>query len=109
MSEWFSNPRSNVNVRDAGYSIEVLGQTGIRYSEAEKSAFIDSEVMNDPDTMLICERSISKWDPPYDSEPLSDKGRARRGLARKACPTDLARVARTKSSQHPEPNRASPE
>jgi hypothetical protein len=77
MSEWFANPRPNLYVCDAGFSIEVLGQTGIRYSESGRSAFVDSEVMNEPDTMLVYERSIKKWDPPHESEPLDDGDRAR--------------------------------
>jgi Immunity protein 74 len=77
MSEWFSNPKPNLYVSDAGFSVEVLGQTGIRYREVDRSAFVDSEVMNEPDTILIYERSIKKWDPPYESDPLDDRDRAK--------------------------------
>ena len=77
MSDWFSTPRPNLYVSDAGFSVEVLGQTGIRYSEAGRSAFVDSEVMNEPDTMLIYAKSIMRWDPPNESEPLNARDRER--------------------------------
>lgn len=52
MSEWFSEPRANLIESDAGFSVEVLGQTGIRYSEGGRTAFVDSEVLAEPATIL---------------------------------------------------------
>jgi immunity protein 74 of polymorphic toxin system len=75
--EWFSNPRPNLYVSDEGFSVEVLGRTGMRYREAGREAFIDSEAMSTPDTMLAYSGSIKKWDPPHESETLDDNDRER--------------------------------
>lgn len=72
MPEWFSTPRPNLYVSDTGFSVEILGRTGMRYREAERTVFIDSEVMNEPDTMLAYGSSIKNWDPPHESDPLDD-------------------------------------
>jgi hypothetical protein len=49
----------------------------MRYSEAGRTVFVDSEVMNEPDTMLAYSSSITKWDLPHESEPLDDNARTR--------------------------------
>jgi hypothetical protein len=38
----FSSPRANVVEGDNGVSIEVLGRTGIRYSEPGRCCLVDS-------------------------------------------------------------------
>jgi len=42
----FSVPRVNVVKSDSGYLVEVLGRTGMKYSEGERSMFVDSEVLS---------------------------------------------------------------
>jgi hypothetical protein len=41
----FKETRKNVVESDEGFSIEVLGRTGIKYTEGEKTMFVDSEVL----------------------------------------------------------------
>ena len=54
----FFRPRVNVVESDAGFSVEVLGRTGIRYREGDKSIFVDSEVLNGPSGMVVAGSSI---------------------------------------------------
>ena len=61
---------SNVFVSDEGYTVEVLGRTGIRYTEGEKSLVVDSEVLAGPSGMLLYSSSISGWDAPYHQEEI---------------------------------------
>ena len=57
----FSIPRVNVIQSDEGFSVEVLGQTGLRYSEDNKTMKIDSEVLNGPAALVVFSRSIKAW------------------------------------------------
>jgi hypothetical protein len=66
----FSIPRVNVTESDAGFSIEVLGRTGMKYREGKKALFIDSEVLAPGKGIAIFAKSIRKWDPPYEGEPI---------------------------------------
>jgi hypothetical protein len=75
--EWFSEPEVNVLESDAGFSVEVLGRVGMRYSEAGRTAFVDSEVLAIPDAMVAYRGSIKSWDPPHESEPLTEADRDR--------------------------------
>jgi Immunity protein 74 len=77
MPEWFSNPRPNLYVSDEGFSVEVLGRTGMRYSEAGREVYIDSEVLSTPHTILAYSDSIKKRDPPHESGTLDDGDRER--------------------------------
>lgn len=77
MGEWFSEPRPNLIESDAGFSVEVLGRTGLRYREGERTAFVDSEVLAEPDAILAYRNSIQRWDPPNESQPLDDSERDR--------------------------------
>jgi hypothetical protein len=73
----FSEPRVNVIESDTGFSVEVLGRTGMRYAEHGKSAFVDSEVLAKPGAIAVYPKSIRHWDPPHDAEPLDDEDRNR--------------------------------
>ena len=68
----FSIPRANVVQSDTGFSIEVLGRTGIEYREADKVLFVDSEVLATP-AIAIYVKSIHLWKPPFDSEPIPNE------------------------------------
>ena len=67
----FSIPRVNVVESTDGYSVEVLGRTGIIYSEGSKVMRIDSEVLAGPSGMVVYTDSINRWDPPYSETELS--------------------------------------
>lgn len=67
----FTSPRPNLYVSSTGYSVEVLGRTGLRYTERNRSLTIDSETLDGPSGMGIYRRSIAHWDAPHANDPLS--------------------------------------
>lgn len=73
----FSKPRANLVTSSSGYSVEVLGMTGIRYAEGERSIFVDSEVLSAPAAVVIYRKSIRRWDPPHDIVPVEEQDRER--------------------------------
>jgi Immunity protein 74 len=72
----FSSPRANLVEGDNGVSIEVLGRTGIRYSERGRSCFVESEVLARP-AIAVWASGIRSWDPPHAEDPLTDDDRRR--------------------------------
>jgi hypothetical protein len=66
----FFVPRVNVVESDGGFSIEVLGRTGMKYREGERSLFVDSEVLAPGKGIAISSKSIREWDPPHGA-PIS--------------------------------------
>ena len=70
-----TSPRPNLYQSDSGFSVEVLGQTGLQYSEAGRTMFIDSEVLTGPTGMMVYRSSIVRWAPPHDTEQLSEQKR----------------------------------
>jgi len=73
----FSIPRPNVIESTESFAVEVLGRTGLLYSEAGKSLRMDSEVLAGPSGMVVYTDSINYWDPPHHIEPFSDIERQR--------------------------------
>lgn len=73
----FTIPRLNVIESDQGFSVEVLGRTGILYTEHGKRMKIDSELLMGPKAMVIYSYSISRWLPPHDCEAVDEKVRQR--------------------------------
>jgi hypothetical protein len=71
----FRIPRVNVIESDAGFSVEVLGRTGLRYCEGPKCVTIDSEVLTGSSGLAVYGRSIRHWDPPHDAEVIDDATR----------------------------------
>ncbi len=71
----FKIPRINVIEGDEGYSVEVLGQTGILYSESSKSIHIYSEYVTGQVGLALFRDSINKWDPPNENEKINKKKR----------------------------------
>lgn len=74
----FHIPRVNVIESDAGFSIEILGRTGIEYREFEpkRSMFIESEIlMTETPTVAIWKDHIRAWSPPNEKEQLADEKR----------------------------------
>lgn len=64
----FVIPRPNVIQSDEGFSVEVLGRTGLLYTESSRQLHIDSEVLAGPSGLLIYEASIKSWNPPHERE-----------------------------------------
>ena len=75
--EVFSEPEPNVIESSAGYSVRVLGRTGLEYSERGRSVWLDSEVLAKPRAIAIYTGSAKVWMDPEQPEPLSDADRAR--------------------------------
>jgi hypothetical protein len=71
----FKIPRENVIESDEGFSVEVLGRTGVLYSEGEKTIRIDSEVLAGPAGLVIYTDSIVRWASPHENEPLEETKR----------------------------------
>lgn len=65
----FSVPRVNVVESDSGFAVEVLGRTGIRYTEGEKTMLIDSEVLATAG-IAVRASAINRWDPPHDRDEV---------------------------------------
>jgi len=73
----FQIPRVNVIESDEGFSVEVLGRTGLRYSEGNRWLRIDSEVLDGPSGIVLYSRSIKEWDGPTPGEPIEMAVKAR--------------------------------
>ena len=73
----FFIPRVNVVESDQGFSVEVLGRSGVRYVEGGCSLLIDSELLNGPDGIAIYSSSIKTWDVPNTHEPIDPSDKAR--------------------------------
>lgn len=73
----FKVPKVNVIESDEGFSIEVLGRTGLRYTQGDKTLFVDSEIQafGSPISLVISKSSIRSWDTPYDRELIDDATR----------------------------------
>jgi hypothetical protein len=73
----FTTPRPNLYESSDGFSVEVLGRTGLRYREAERQMFVDSEVLTGPSGMAIYKDSIEKWDSPHEHVLVMSSDRSR--------------------------------
>lgn len=62
MVERFSEPEPNVIESSAGFSVRVLGRTGLRYVEGGRSVSVDSEVLARPRAIAVFVDSITTWD-----------------------------------------------
>jgi hypothetical protein len=62
MDETFIEPEANVIRSTAGFSIRVLGRTGMRYDEGGRFVRIDSEVLSEPVSVVLFKDSIRFWD-----------------------------------------------
>jgi hypothetical protein len=72
----FSEPEPNVIASTEGFSVKVLGRTGMRYFEGTRSVSIDSEVLATPLGISMYEPSIQTWEGP-EPGAISDRDRAR--------------------------------
>jgi len=77
MAEHFSEPEPNVIRSSSGFSVRVLGMTGMCYSEGGRSVWIDSEVLAKPRTIALFKDSMRAWDGPDGPEQLRDDDRDR--------------------------------
>lgn len=68
MEEHFSEPEPNMIESSAGFSVRVLGRTGMRYTEGERSVWIDSEVLATPRAIAMFKESMQAWEGPGPAE-----------------------------------------
>jgi hypothetical protein len=66
MGEQFSEPAPNVIESTEGFSVKVLGRTGLRYTEGARFVAVDSEVLAKPRAIVMYKPSIRLWE---GSEP----------------------------------------
>lgn len=71
----FDIPRPNVIKSDEGFSVEVLGMTGLLYTEGPRSLYVDSEVIAEPHGLMIYSSSIRVWNTPHAGEIIDKAGR----------------------------------
>jgi hypothetical protein len=64
----------NTIVSDEGFSVEVLGRTGIKYTEGNKVLMIDSEILAGPAGLVVYSNSVRNWEKPFQGEMI-DKGK----------------------------------
>lgn len=70
----FRVPKVNVIESSDGFSVEVLGRSGLRYQEHDHVMMIYSEVLA-TEGIAIWERTIAKWEPPHDGEVVDSRRR----------------------------------
>ena len=73
----FTTPRPNLYESSDGFSVEVLGRTGLCYREAGRQMFVDSEVLTGSSGMCVYKATIEKWDSPHENVPVPDLDRDR--------------------------------
>jgi len=76
MEECFSEPEPNVIASTEGFSVKVLGRTGMRYTEGTRSVWIDSEVLARPRAVAMAKGTIRFWEGP-EPDVVSEKDRDR--------------------------------
>ena len=70
----FHVPTVNVIESSDGFSVEVLGRSGLKYQERDHVMMIYSEVLA-TDGIAIWKGTMKKWQPPYESEEVDSDRR----------------------------------
>jgi hypothetical protein len=68
----FTIPKTNVIESSDGFSVEVLGRTGLRYIDHGRVMNIDSEVLAGPSGLVLYSNSIRKWIEPHENESVDE-------------------------------------
>jgi hypothetical protein len=76
VAERITEPQPNVIESSAGFSVKVLGRTGLRYQEGGRSVWINSEVLAKPGAIAMNKDSIKYWEG-CDPGQVSDADRDR--------------------------------
>jgi hypothetical protein len=72
----FHIPRVNVVESDTGFSVALLGRTGLKYQEFDKVLLAESEIlMTDVPTVAIWKDCIQSWQPPHDLDKITEEKR----------------------------------
>ena len=69
----FRSPRPNLIESGDGFSVEILGKTGIRYREGDRTMDVSSELLapGAPYRLAVWKNSIEKWRPPHADEQIN--------------------------------------
>jgi len=70
MTEQFSMPRVNFVRSDAGYAVEVVSRTKVRYTESDRTMLIGAEPLLPAGKLALYISERQKWDPPNDGQRL---------------------------------------
>jgi len=73
MSEQFRVPKVNVIESSDRFTVEVLGRTGLRYTEVGRDLFLDSEVLAADFGLLVIADSIQDWGSPPRSPSVLER------------------------------------
>jgi len=73
----FYSPRPNLVESDEGFSVEVLGQTGLLYKEGDRTIDIYSELLVVGAGIGVWKNSINKWRLPHDKDRISEADQTR--------------------------------
>lgn len=89
MTGTFQSPRPNLIECDEGFSVEVLGRTGILYRECERVMHVYAELLapKSPCGLAVWKSSIKEWRPPHNGEAIG-------GVRREAIIENIRRAIR---------------
>jgi hypothetical protein len=73
----FTTPRPNLFESSDGFSVEVLGRTGLRYREGNRTLFVDSEVLSGAAGIAVYRDTIARWEAPHDADTVDQADRER--------------------------------
>jgi len=73
--ESFTEPEPNVIASSEGFTVRVLGRTGMRYAEGDRTLWIDSEVLAAPHGIVMYPESMKYWEPSGDAVAPEDRTR----------------------------------
>jgi len=73
--EAFTEPEPNVITSSVGWTVQVLGRTGMRFTEAGRSVWIDSEVLAAPRGIAMYPESMKVWEPTADIVQSEERAR----------------------------------
>jgi len=68
-------PRPNLYLSSEGFSVEVLGRTGLCYCDRGRQVFVDSEILMPPAGIVIYRDSILGWQSPHSGTAIDDAER----------------------------------
>ncbi len=68
--------KTNLIESTEGFSLEVLGRTGMCYCEEGRSVFVDSEVLNTT-AIAVWPTRMKSWDAPNENLPITPEDRRR--------------------------------
>jgi Immunity protein 74 len=61
----FHSPEANLIESDEGFSVEILGRTGLLYREGDHSMRVDSELLAEKAGIAVYRNSVKQWKPPH--------------------------------------------